>query len=181
MLSLTQLKLPEGGINAGRAGDVDRHADDDCLQRMCAVISANEEWLLERVVDSVRESGLANAPRSEAGWRESVRGLSDAVFQAVYGVVAGASEGPMRGDPVLAYGVVRARRQHARGVRAADWHALLRHHRSAYVELVATCGFDEDEEEMCTHFLHSVFDRFERGFRQGYTASTTGGGLAHTG
>lgn len=142
--------------------------DENCLEAMCDLIGASEEWLLERVVDSVRESGLTRSPRHEEDWRESVRGLSDVVFQALYAVAWGYAEGPVRNDPVVAYGIIRGRRHCSHGVAASDWHALMRHHRAAYIDLIAEAGFDEGAEEICQRFIHRVFDRIERGFRQGY-------------
>jgi hypothetical protein len=143
-------------------------ADGNVLERMCDVIGASEEWLLDRLVASVREGGLGRTPRMEPTWRDSVRGLSDAVFQAVYAVPFGYAEGTVGTDPVVAFGMLRGRRHRANGVRSADWHALMRHHRAAYVGLIESSGFDEDEEEVCRFFLQGVFDRFERGFAKGY-------------
>lgn len=142
--------------------------DDNILERVCDLIGASEQRLLERVMKSVRESGLGHAPREETDWRDSVRGVSDLVFQAVYGVPFGYAEGVVGADPVVAYGILRGQRHRSHGVVAADWHALMRHFRDAYVELVESAGLGEDDEEVCRQFLHGVFDRFERGFTQGY-------------
>lgn len=137
-----------------------------CLERMCDLIGASEDWLVQTVIASARELGAAgHAPRSMASWRDSVRGLSDALFQAVYAVGDGYAEGPAHGDPVVAYGIVRARSQIGRGMRPELWLDLLQHYRVSYLALIRSSEMDGDDQEVCCRFVDRVFDRFEGGFR----------------
>jgi hypothetical protein len=93
-----------------------------------------------------------------------VRGLTDALFQAVYGVADGYAEGPARHDPIVAYGVVRARTHSPRGVTPQLWLGLLRLYRRAYIDLLALGDFEEGARLVCERFIDRVFDRFEEGF-----------------
>jgi hypothetical protein len=140
----------------------------NCLERMCDLIGSSEDRLVDRVIDAATTGALSRVPRSEDAWRDSIRGLSDAIFQAAYAVSDGYAEGPAHRDPVVAYGIVRARTHRTRGVHPADWIALLRHFRAAYLDLVHEAGFAEQDEAVCHRFIHRVFDRFEAGFRDGY-------------
>jgi hypothetical protein len=135
-----------------------------CLETMCEVIGAGEDRLLALLSDAAPRAGGLRGPRSEHAWRDSVRGLSDAIFQAVYGVEGGYAEGPAHGDPVIAYGVVRGRAQLGRGVAAASWREFMDVYHRAYVELVRSAGFEEDELDICIRFLDRVFERIEAGF-----------------
>lgn len=142
-----------------------QHEQTNCLERMCAAIGAGEDWLVDRAQVLAREQGIRRTPHTDLARREAIRGLSDAIFQAVYGNVDGYAEGPAHGDPVVAYGVVRARLQVGRGVRASDWVRLVHHYRHAYLELLSNAELgDEEDVEICRRFIHRVFDRFENGF-----------------
>lgn len=136
-----------------------------CLERMCDVFSANEDRLVKRVMFRVGELGLRSRPRSEESWHESVRGLSDVLFQAIYVLPDSEAE---RSDPIRAFGVLRARTHQLRGVRPADWTRLFRIYREAYVDLLRTADCDEVSLERCREFVTEVFDRFEDGFRHEY-------------
>lgn len=139
--------------------------DISCLERMCDLIAANEDRLVAHVTASVDQAGeSAHAPRSMLSWRDSIRGLSDALSQAVYWDDSGYAEGPAHHDPVVAYGVVRARSHADRGVRPAQWLALLTHYRDAYTALVRSSDLTPEEREICCRFVDRVFDRFESGF-----------------
>lgn len=142
-------------------------AESACLERMCDIIGGSEDALVAMVTDAVRLCGIDRAPHSPETWREAVRGLSDAIFQAVYSHLDD-SDAP-RHDPVVAYGIVRGRFQGRRGVLPEDWSRLMRLCRQAYLELVRTCGsFREDELAACRRFLDWVFDRLEDGFHRGH-------------
>ncbi len=142
-------------------------AEHGCLERMCDIIAGSEDLLVEMVMETARERGIEHAPRSPESWREAVQGLSDAVFQAVYGHLETAGEGP-RHDPVVAYGILRGRTQRDRGVLPEHWCALLRIYRHAYVELVKAVDLPPDEALICRRFIAWVFDRMEDGFGQSY-------------
>lgn len=147
-------------------------SERNCLERMCDIIAGSEDTLLGMVAESVRLHGVDRGPHTSGAWREALRGLSDAIFQAVYGHLEVADDAP-RHDPVVAYGVVRGRLQGVRGVSPADWSRLMRYYRNAYVELVRSSGsFGEDELIVCRRFIDWVFDRMEDGFGRGYHDAT---------
>jgi hypothetical protein len=131
---------------------------------MCDLAGANEDWLVARVGEYADEHGFVERPRSEVVLRDAVRGLTDALFQAVYGVADGYAEGPARHDPIVAYGVVRARTHSPRGVTPQLWLGLLRLYRRAYIDLLALGDFEEGARLVCERFIDRVFDRFEEGF-----------------
>jgi hypothetical protein len=137
-------------------------SDATCLERMCGIIGGSEEFLLATVAQSVRRKGLArHSPRSQAAWRESIRGLSDLIFQAAF-----ADDGyeGAQFDPIVAYGVLRARAQVARGVDPSRWVELLALYRDAYLELMRVADLSPSESDACCAFVRGVFERFEAGF-----------------
>lgn len=142
--------------------------DGSCLERMCEIIGGGEGDLVRSVMKSAREHALERVPRSEGAWLESVRGVSDAIFQAAYGIDDGYAEGPAHKDPIVAYGVVRARIHRDRGADPYAWTVLVRYFRRAYLDLLDASDLEGVELLVCHRFMHRVFDRFEAGFRQGY-------------
>jgi hypothetical protein len=147
---------------------VDGRGERDCIESMCDWIGGSEDQLVDQVMLAAAERGMNRAPRSMEAWRDSIRGLTDAISQAVYGVSEGYVEGLAHRDPVVAYGIIRARTHHGRGVKPADWLALLRLYREAYLEVVSEMSLTDAERSVCHTFIHRVFDRFEAGFRDGY-------------
>ncbi len=163
------------GRTEGKDGLEVHSAERECLERMCDLIGGSEELLVGTVTEAVEEHGVEHMPRSVEAWRESVRGLSDAIFQAVYAHLE--LDGP-RNDPVLAYGIVRGRVQNGRGVRPEDWTALIAHYRRAYLDLIASAGCPPEESCACRDFLERVFDRLENGFALGCEPCSKGGRAA---
>jgi hypothetical protein len=142
--------------------------DNDCLERLCDLAGANEDWLVERVMALADDCGLPeHGGRSPRTLREAVRGLTDAIFQAVYGVSDGYAEGPARHDPVVAYGVIRARTHGPRGVGAGQWLSFLQCYRMAYQDLLLLRGsLEPDCAFVCGRFIDRVFDRFAAGYQE---------------
>jgi hypothetical protein len=150
--------------------------DVGCLERLCELAAANEAWLAERVIARAAEAGFGDeTPRSRETWREAIRGLTDALFQAVYAISEGYAEGRARHDPVVAYGVVRARTHSPRAVTPEKWAGMLTCYRGAYLDLLDSAEFNDASRAVCARFIDRVFERFESGFHAEWEAASAGG------
>lgn len=153
--------------------------DTACLQHLCDLAVSNETWLVDRVIAHADRAGLGDrGPRSKETWRDAVRGLTDALFQAVYAVTDGYAEGHSRNDPVVAYGVVRARTHSRRAVSPAMWDGMLECYRLAYLDLLGLDTFESSDAAICLRFVDRVFQRFENGFHTEWAALSHAGPTA---
>ncbi|MDH7570563.1 MAG: hypothetical protein QHJ73_13360, partial [Armatimonadota bacterium] len=93
------------------------------MKRLYDLVSANENWLVERAVRYAKERGYADYTATlPAAWRMAIQGLSRSFLAALESDPEALELGPhidYRRDPVAAFGILEAQRHRKRGVDLA--------------------------------------------------------------
>ncbi|MRR35360.1 histidine kinase, partial [bacterium] len=128
-------------------------------------LASGQEWLVERILSRVRDSGFTCDAPSLAGARHlAVAGISSALLKTLEWdeTLTEMPAGDARAhDPAVAFAVGKARDHRCRGVSLGMFMALLKLYRQSYLDLVAAGG-DGAEDALRWHSLvERFFDRIE--------------------
>lgn len=137
------------------------------------LVSANEAWLIERVLTSARHHGYASyLPPLPEAWQITICSLSAALVDS--SSASSPSHWPFAADydplldPVACFGMIEAQRHRERGVTLERYLGLVKHYRQAYLDLLAIrggrAGLGRDQKAIIGRF----FDRFEMGVSCGW-------------
>lgn len=129
------------------------------------LVAASQEWLVERILSRVRDSGFACDAPSLAGARHlAVAGISSALLrtlerdESLTGMPAGNVKAH---DPAVAFAVGKARSHRCRGVSLDMFMALLKLYRQSYLDLVAAGSYGAEDALRWSSLVERFFDRIE--------------------
>ena len=139
----------------------------DIIQ-LCKLVDANEDLLLQIVVDHARDQGyLQFTATSKEAWRQAVAGLSSAMTKGLKNLYPN-YELPVNADyasdPIASFAVIEAQRHRSRGVRLDMFLGLMKYFREAYFELVRCQGYDVPLQHCFIKVIQRIFDRMEIAF-----------------
>lgn len=129
------------------------------------LVAASQEWLVERILSRVRDSGFTCDAPSLAGARHlAVAGISSALLKTLERdeTLTEISAGDVRAhDPAVAFAVGKARDHRCRGVSLGMFMALLKLYRQSYLDLVAAGGYGAEDALRWHSLVERFFDRIE--------------------
>jgi len=137
------------------------------MEKLRALLSEKENWLVNRVVKYAKENGYTEFTSTlREAWRASICGLSEPILGAldIYEdpPELSANEDFAR-NPISAFGIEQAKKHRARGVTLNLFLGLTKYYRQAYVDLIVARGFDAKEQEKFRLFIERFFDLMEIG------------------
>ena len=137
------------------------------VHSLIRIISENETWLMERVLAYAKDRGYTpyTSTLLEA-WRVSVKGLSDAIIQAVdfYGdtILEISPDEDIGHDPVTEFAVLEAQKHRRRGIPLQMFLGLFKYYRQTFEDLTAMTP--DNRREHYRNYVVRCFDRFEVAF-----------------
>ena len=145
---------------------------------LCARLVAEEEWLMQRVLDYGHERDYTKYTSTLVeAWRISIVGLTETIQKAAALGDAIPELGPDEDyvqDPIASFGIMEAQKHRERGITLSMFLGLLKYYRQAYIDCVAESEFSPEEMAYYCLFIDRCFDRVEIGFCQEW-ANVTGG------
>lgn len=141
-----------------------------------AILKANEDWLMERVLDYAKRQNYTKYTSTLAeAWRVSIEGLSDAISKAwdtYQGVPELHPDDDYISDPVAAFGILEAKLHRNRGITLAMFLGLMKYYLQSYLDLVHKEFVREEDRHVYRLFIRRCFDRIEIGFCSEWSALT---------
>ena len=138
------------------------------MHKLKALIEANEEWLIDRVVHYAKRHGYAEYTSTlKEAWRASICGLTEPLLGALE-LYDHPPEIDARANfaahPITAYGIEQARHHRARGVTLGLFMGMTKYYRQSYCDLVKEKGEELEDQEVARLYVERFFDLMEIGF-----------------
>ncbi len=141
---------------------------DPAARLLMKLLKANEEWLMERILDYAKRQEYAQYTSTlKEAWRLSISGLSLSIIKALQIFQNPPEMTPEKNpaqDEISLFGVIEAQRHKERGVSLLMFLGLMKYYRQAYVDLICQSDLQETEKVWCELFTNRVFDRIEIAF-----------------
>ena len=131
------------------------------------LLQEREDWLMERVLQYAHERGYAKYTSTLVeAWRLSIRGISEALVDAVRASGGELELGPdddYSEDPATAFGILEARRHRDRGIAPPMFLGLLKYYRQSYLDLLERCAPEAEAAPRYATVVNRFYDRLELG------------------
>lgn len=135
------------------------------MSNLVQILTANEDWLMERVLMYARESGFtAYTSTLLEAWRLSVVGLSSSIIDEFERhpkpPVIMADEDITR-YIVAQFGINEAKIHRERGISLSSFFGMFKYYRQAYLDLLYTNRREIEDPDQALLFVSRVFDIIE--------------------
>ena len=131
-------------------------------------IIANEDWLMERVLDYAIKRDYAQFTSTlKEPWRLSISGLSSSLAGVVTIMGGDLELNPgedYTSDPAAQFGISEAKLHRERGIDLAMFLGLMKYYQQAYIDLIRESTFSEIDKRKYENLLNRFFNRVEIGF-----------------
>ena len=146
----------------------DDRATEGLDQRISALISEREDWLMARILDYAKARDYAKYTSTlKEAWRLSISGLSSSLIESLKRPDDHMELGPDQNfahDPVASFGVTEARLHQQRGVNLGMFLGLMKYYRQCYLDLIDDVAWEAGYKARYRHRVRRFFDRVEIGF-----------------
>lgn len=148
------------------------------MKRLYELIQCSEAWLIERILQYVRQRGYEKyTPTFAETCRVAIAGLSRALLREFDHGARDLEINPnddYTTDPAAAFVTLEAGRHRARGVSISMFLGLFKYYRQTYMDLLDEAGLDADEARNSRLFLNRFFDRIEIAFCSEWNGKNNG-------
>lgn len=139
------------------------------LQTLIALIKANEDWLIERILAYAGNNGyLPCTSQLKEAWRHSIARLSDSLAQALTSLASlspiNANKEQPLNDPLVQFGTIEAHRHRKRGLDLFLFMGLFKYYRQSYLDLLQKNIKDISCREEWQKIITLCFDKIEISF-----------------
>lgn len=138
------------------------------MDKLIALVSENEDWILKRVVEyaKIHEYTRYTSTLIEA-WRISIASLNVAMFNAMRSneeILPPSLDDKYNETAIDQFSIEEVHKHRSRGITLGMFLGLVKYYRRSYFDLVREQNYEPRSEREFLSFLEHFFDRFEIGY-----------------